>query len=123
MNIIKCDNCNSEINQEIETKKIGDIEIKYLYCNECCAEYIISVTDSKLMEMIKNEHRIKEKIKLLDISSNAKYKLCTSEKQKNRVLKQVNKSQNKLMKEYHELKQAIKEHHEQLKARYEAIET
>lgn len=119
MSIVKCDNCNSEINQEIKTKKFGNIEIKYLYCDECCNEYTISVTDTKLRTMINEEKHIQEQIKQLHEASYQEYKLCTREKQKKRVLKQANKSQNKLMKKHNELKLAIREYHDKLKKQYE----
>ena len=54
--MIICDNCQAEISDTQLKKKFGDIEITYLYCEECCSEYLISVTDSKLRKMIEAEN-------------------------------------------------------------------
>ena len=116
--IIKCDNCDSTMSKEIQKRTHGDIEITYLYCKECCAEYVITVTDSKLRKMIKAENEVQEEIKRLHKASHEEYKLCAKQKQKNRVLKQSEKSQNKLMKKYGELKKKSKEYHDELKGLY-----
>ena len=116
--IIKCDNCGTKMSQEIQKRTHGDIEITYLFCEECCSEYVITVTDSKLRTMLKEEQNIQNKIKLLHKASHEEMKLCTRQKQKNRVLKQSQKAQNKLMKEYKKLKKKSNEYHEELKKLY-----
>ena len=116
--IIKCDNCQIEINQEPQKRVHGDIEITYLFCEECYSEYVITVTDSKLRQMINAENKVQEEIKRLHKASHEEYKLCTKQKQKNRVLKNTQKLQNKLMKKYEELKKKSKEYHEELKGLY-----
>nr|WP_302599784.1 hypothetical protein [uncultured Cellulosilyticum sp.] len=117
--MIICDNCQAEISDTQLKKKFGDIEITYLYCEECCSEYLISVTDSKLRKMIEAEKEVQEKIKLLHKAANGEYKLCNKQKQKNRVLKQTQKSQNKLMKKYKGIKEESNKYHEELKKMYE----
>lgn len=116
--IIQCDNCQIEINQEPQKRVHGDVEITYLFCEECYSEYVITVTDSKLRKMIKAENELQEEIKRLHEASHKEYKMCTKQKQKNRVLKNTQKLQNKLMKKYEELKKKSKEYHEELKGLY-----
>lgn len=116
--IIKCDNCDSTVSKEIQKRTYGDIEITYLFCEECYSEYVITVTDSKLRQMINSENEVQEEIKRLHKASHEEYKLCVKQKQKNRVLKNTQKSQNKLMKKYEELKKKSKEYHDELKRLY-----
>lgn len=104
--------------QEPQKRIHGDVEITYLFCEECCSEYVITVTDSKLRQMLKAENELQEEIKRLHKASYEECKLCTKQKQKNRVLKNTQKSQNKIMKKYQELKKKSEEYHDKLKGLY-----
>lgn len=116
---IKCDNCQASIKQESQIRVHDDIEITYLLCEECYSEYVISVTDSKLRQMIRVENELQDEIKKLHKAAHETYKSCSKQKQKRRLLKHTQKTQNKLMKQYQELKQEAKAYHEHLKGLYD----
>jgi hypothetical protein len=69
MNKIFCDDCKSDINIKIKSKKVGEykgenIRFHYFKCNECKRKYFVSVDSKrvrKLQKIIKaNNKKIKQ---------------------------------------------------------------
>ena len=125
---IICDNCGSEVNEEPSKKTFGDIEITFLECKECCKEYTILVTDSKLRRMIKmaSDKEIelrkmslnqKEKIDYLKEEYGNRIKNAKRMKNKISIEKEYKRKVNKLAKDYEEAYEREQRKYENINAK------
>ena len=124
--MIICDNCKAEVSEEQLKKRFGDIEITYLECKECCTEYVITVTDSKLRKMLEHTSETekilrrmsldqKEKIDILKIEYGNRIGKAKKLKTKHSIEKEFKRKVTEAAKKFENIYEPYKKEYEEMK--------